>query len=365
MIQISKPFLGDKEINAAVEVLKSGNLSQGPKVKEFEEMFAKYCGTKYAVAVNNGTSALHCILFAFGVQPGEEVITTPFTFVATANSIIMQGARPIFADISEEDFNIDPVSVESRITEKTRAIMPVDLYGQIYNVEAISEIAKKHNLKVAEDACQSVAAEYKGEKAGLLGDAAAFSLYATKNITAGIGGMITTNDEEIMKKCKLFRHHGQDEATQYDYIIFGYNYRMMDAIAAIGIEQLKRIDELTDARAKNAQKLLAELQGIPGLILPKVKEGFKHVWHQFTIRITPEFKMIRDEFIERMLEKDIQCKIYYPKPLHLYPQFENYGYKEGDCPVAEKLALEVVSLPVHPLVKEEEIEHIIKIIKNL
>lgn len=334
-------------------------------MKEFEENFARYCGTKYAIAVNNGTAALHCILFALGVKAGDEVITTPFTFVASANSIIMAGARPIFADISEEDFNIDPESIKKRITSKTKGIMPVNLYGQIYNVEAITEIAKEHGLKIVEDACQSVAAEYKGKKSGIFGEAAAFSLYATKNITAGIGGMITTNNEEVMRLCKLYRHHGQDENTQYDYIMFGYNYRMMDAIAVIGNEQLKRVDELTEARQKNASKLMDALAGISGIILPKVKEGYTHVWHQFTLRITPEYKMSRDEFIQKLAEKDIQCKIYYPKPLHLYPQFYEYGYKEGDCPVAEKLALEVVSLPIHPLVTEKDMEYIIETIKSL
>lgn len=365
MIQISKPFLTDKEINAAVEILRTGNLSQGPKVKEFEEMFAKYCGTKYAVATNSGTSALHCILFALGIKPSDEVITTPFTFVATANSIIMQGARPVFADVSEKDFNINPESIRQKITKKTKALLPVDLYGQIYDIEAVGTIVEEYNLKVAEDACQSVAAEYRGQKSGSFGDAAAFSLYATKNITAGLGGILTTNDEEIMKKAKLFRHHGQDETTQYNYIIFGYNYRMMDTIAAIGIEQLKRVDELMAARVRNSQKLLIGLGSIPGIILPKEKQGYKHGWHQFTLRITKDYKITRDQFINKMLEKNIQCKIYYPKPLHLYPQFREYGCQKGDCPVAEKLASEVVSLPVHPLVTEKEIDYIIDTIKNL
>lgn len=365
MIQISKPYITEDEVTAASDVLRSGQLSQGPKVKEFEDAFAKYCGTKYAIAINNGTAALHCALFALGIKPGDEVITTPFTFVATANSIIMQGAKPIFADISEEDFNLDVKSVESRITAKTKAIMPVDLYGQIYDVEAFRALAQKYNLKIVEDACQAVAAEYQGVKAGYFGEAAAFSLYATKNITAGIGGMVTTNDEAVMKQVKLFRHHGQDEATQYDYLIFGYNYRMMDMIAAIGLEQLKKLDQLTAARVSNARRLSAGLASIPGLILPQEKPGFKHVWHQYTIRLTGEYKMSRQEFIDRLLQKDIQTKIYYPKPLHLYPQFYDYGFHAGDCPVAEKLSLEVVSLPVHPLVTAEEIDYIIKTIKGL
>lgn len=365
MINISKPFFTDKEIGAAVRALESGQLSQGPKVKEFEDLFAKYCGVKYAVATNNGTSALHCILFALGIEADDEVITTPFTFVATANSIIMQGAKVVFADISEKDFNIDPASVIKKVSKKTKAILPVDLYGQIYDVENIQAISEKFNLKVVEDACQSVGAEYLGKKAGNFGNAAAFSLYATKNITAGIGGILTTNDEEIMEKAKLFRHHGQNEATQYDYVIFGYNYRMMDPLAAIGIEQLKRIEELSLAREKNAQKLIEKLSDIKGLILPQVKNGFKHAWHQFTIRITDNYKMPRDQFIDELEKKGIQCKIYYPKPLHLYPQFEKDGFREGDFPVAEKLAKEVISIPIHPLVSGGEIDYIAQTINDL
>lgn len=365
MIRISEPNIGDEEINAVVEVLKSKMLAMGPLVKELEKVFATYCGTKYAVAANSGTSALHCALFAFGIKPGDEVITTPFTFVATANSIIMQGAKPIFADISEDDYNIDPASIEERITDKTKVILPVDLYGQIFDVEKIMPLAKEHNLKVLEDACQSIAADYKGTKAGNFGDAAAFSLYATKNITSGVGGVLTTNDEEIMKQAKLFRHHGQDESKQYDYLVFGYNYRMIDMIAAIGLEQMKKVDGFTETRIRNAKLLTEGLKDVKGLILPSEKPDFKHVWHQYTIRITDEFKVSRDEFIKKMEEKEIQCKIFYPTPLHLFPQFESYGFKKGDCPVAEKLAEEVVSMPVHPLVSEKDVELIVDTIKNM
>lgn len=365
MIQISKPYITEDEIKAVSQVLRSGQLSQGPKVKEFEEAFSRYCGTKYAVATSNGTTALHCALFALDIQPGDEVITTPFTFVATANSIIMQRGRVIFADISADDFNIDSKDVERKITRKTKAIIPVDLYGQIYDVRAIKSLAKKYKLKIIEDACQAVGAEYKGKKAGNFGDAAAFSLYATKNITTGLGGVITTNNAKVAKRCKLFRHHGQDEKTQYEYLIFGYNYRMNDMLAAIGLEQLKKIDRLTNIRIKNANKLSKALKGIKGIILPKVKNGCRHVWHQYTIRITSGYKMSRDEFIERLTKKGVQCKIYYPKPLHLFPQFNKWGFKEGDYPVAEKVSKEVVSLPVHPLVSDNELNYIIKTIKSL
>ena len=365
MIQISKPNITEQEILAVTETLRSGQLAQGPKVAEFEQQFAEYCGSKYAVAVNNGTSALHCALYSLNIGPGDEVITTPFTFGATANSILMQNAKVIFADISEIDFNIDPASIETHITGKTKAVIPVDLYGQIYNVDEVDRLAKKYSLEIIEDAAQSIGAEFQGIKSGNFGSVSTFSFYVTKNITAGVGGMITTNDENIVHKCKLFRHHGQDEQNIYEYLTFGYNYRMMDMIAAMGSVQLSRISELNGARRKNAEIFLQELKLIPGIILPTVKQGFKHAWHQFTLRITPEFKLSRDDFVSAMYKKGIQCKIYYPKPLHLFDQFKASGFREGDFPVCEKLAKEVVSIPIHPLVSQNEIAYIIESIKEM
>lgn len=363
-IQISKPVIGSEEINAVVEVLKTGNLSQGPLVKKLEEKYAAYCGAKYAIALNNGTATLHTALHVLGVGQGDEVITTPFTFVATANAILMQGAKPIFVDIEDETFNIDPEKIAKKITKKTKVIMPVDLFGHIYDVERINSLAKKHKLAVVEDAAQSVAAKYKSKKAGNVADMASFSLYATKNMTAGVGGLLTTNDKKLMEKAKLFRHHGQDESTMYDYIEFGYNYRMMDMIAAIALEQLKKIDTLTARRQENARLYDDGLQDIKGLVLPKVRKGYTHAYHQYTIKITKDYKISRDAFIDYLDKQGIQCKIYYPKPLHLFPHLRA-GYKKGDLPVAEQLATEVVSLPVHPLVTKEEIVHIIKTIKNI
>ncbi len=348
-----------------MKVLKKKQLSQGPVVKKFEEKFAKYCGAKYAIAMNNGTATLHSALYALGVQAGDEVITTPFTFVATANAILMQQAKVVFCDIEDTTFNIDATKLEKKITKKTRAIMPVDLFGHIYDVDRINAIGKKHKLPILEDAAQSVAAEYKGQRSGSICDAASFSLYATKNMTAGVGGVVTTDDEDIMEKCKLFRHHGQDEHQVYEYIQFGYNYRMMDMIAAIAVEQLKKINKFTKTRRDNAKRLTEGLQDIPGLILPTERQGYKHVYHQYTVRITPEFGMSRDEFEKKMAAKGIMCKVYYPKPLHVYPHFNQMGYKLGDFPVAEKLAKEVISIPVHPLVTPEDIKFIIKTIKSL
>lgn len=211
VIEISKPFIGNEEITAVVKVLKGGNLSQRPLVKKLEEEFADYCGVKYAVGLNNGTATLHSALYALGVRENDEVITTPFTFVATANAILMQRANVIFCDIEEDTYNIDPEKIETKLTEKIKVIMPVDLYGHMYDVSSINAIAKRYNLKVVEDTAQSVGAEYKGKKSGAVADIASFSLYATKNLTAGVGGMLTTNTNTVSEKCKLFRHHGQDE----------------------------------------------------------------------------------------------------------------------------------------------------------
>ncbi|MCX6810151.1 MAG: DegT/DnrJ/EryC1/StrS family aminotransferase [Candidatus Berkelbacteria bacterium] len=363
MINISKPYIGPEEIDAVVKVLKSGQVVQGPVTAKLEEKFAKYCGCKYAVAFNSGTAALHAGLYAFGVEAGGEVITTPFTFVATANPILMQGARVVFADVSEKDFNIDPEEVIKKINKKTKAIIPVDLYGQIYNFKALKKIARDNDLKILEDACQAVGAEQDGKRAGNFGDAAAFSLYATKNIMSAEGGMLTTNNAEIYKKSKMFRHHGQSEERRYEYLDLGYNYRTTDICAAIGLEQLKRADKFNKQRIKNASALTKGLARIPGIILPQVKAGSVHVFHQYTIRVTDEYGQSRDELIEFLKKKGIGCGIYYPKSLHLHSHFQKQGYKKGDFPVAEKLAGQVLSLPVHPGVGAEDIKQIIAAIK--
>lgn len=364
MINISKPIIEKDEIDAVVSVMKSGMIVQGPKTIELENAFAKYCGTKYAVAFNSGTAAIHAGLYALGISHGDEIITSPFTFVASANPILMQNAKVIFADISEEDFNLDPKEVEKKITKKTKAILPIDLYGQVYNYEAIKKIAKKNNFKILEDACQAVGAEQNGKRAGNFGNVAAFSLYATKNIMSGEGGMITTNDKNLMEKCKQLRHHGQSEKTRYEYWDIGYNYRTTDICASIGLVQLRKVEKFNSARIKNAQKLSKGLANIKGLIVPKIKPQNKHVFHQYTIRITGDCKVTRDELLAKLKENEINCGVYYPKPLHLHPHFMKMGYKKGDFPVAEKIAKQVLSLPVHPSLTEKEIQLIINKIKG-
>ncbi|MCX6759631.1 MAG: DegT/DnrJ/EryC1/StrS family aminotransferase [Candidatus Nealsonbacteria bacterium] len=365
MIKIAQPIIKEEEIRAVEKVLKSGIITQGPMVVEFEKWFANFCGTKYAVAVNSGTAALHCALYATGIKERDEIITTPFTFAATANSIIMQRAKPVFVDILPDTFNIDPTKIEEKITQKTKAILPVDLYGQIYEVEAVNKIAKKYKLKIIEDACQAHGAEFNHRKAGAFGEMGCFSFYATKNMTTCEGGMIVTNSGRYAELARRFRHHGQSEKTHYQYFDLGFNYRMTDIAAAIGIEQLKRIDDFNKKRMRNAQMLTERLKNIKGLITPIIKKNYKHVFHQYTIRVTNEFKITRDELSQCLKEKGIGNSIFYPKPLHLYPYFRKLGYKKGDFPISEKISKEVLSLPVHPLVSEEDIKFIIKTIKEI
>lgn len=363
MIRIAHPEISKEEIDAVNEVLNSGMLAQGPKVAELEEAFAKHSGTKYAVAVNSGTAAIHAALYAAGVRAGDEVITVPFSFIATINPILMLNATPVLVDINPETFNIDASKVEALITDKTKAILPVHLYGQPADMSELNEIAKKHGIVVVEDACQAVDAEYNGKKAGNLGDLGCFSLYATKNIMSGEGGIVTTNDSSFVAAMKQFRQHGMSAPYMYEEL--GYNYRLTDLQAAIAIEQLKKASRFTSSRQDNAIKLSQGLAGINGITLPFTKEGRSHVYHQYTIRIGDDFPLTRDEFVQAVQEKGVGAGVYYPKPLHSYPHIEKLGYKMGDFPEAERAANEVVSLPVHPNVSDDDINTIISVIKEV
>lgn len=365
MIPIAKPYIDDKEIKAVSDVLKSGTIAQGPKVSEFEKIFAEFCGTGYAVAVNSGTAGLHTALSSAGIKQGDEVITTPFTFIATANTVLMQGAKPVFVDIQEDTFNIDAKKIGQKITKRAKAIVTVDLFGHLCDYDEINEIAKDNKLIVIADACQAVNAEYKGKKAGSFGDIATFSFYATKNIACGEGGAITTNNKGYAENAKLFRQHGRSNMVGYDYSNVGYNYRMTDISAAILLEQLKKIEVITKKRIENAAYLSKELCKIRGLQIPIVKEGHKHVFHQYTIKVGRDFKLTRDELIKYLNDKGIGCSIFYPKPLHLCEHIKKLGYKKGDFPIAEKLSEQVLSLPVHPHLTMQEMDYIIDAFKEL
>jgi dTDP-4-amino-4,6-dideoxygalactose transaminase len=361
MIPIAKPTIGDEEIEAVALVLKSGNITQGSKVREFEERFADFIGTRYAIAVSSGTAALHIALLVHGIGEGDEVITTPFTFIATANSVLFTGAKPVFADIEQESFNIAPDSILERITSRTKAIIPVHIYGQPCDMGIIMKIAKEHGLVIIEDACQSHGAEYNGRKVGTFGTGC-FSFYPTKNMTTSEGGMITTNDEQLAERARMIRDHGSK--MKYYHEVLGYNYRMTDIAAAIGICQLRKLEHFNNKRVENANNLGEGLQGIRALVLPYVQPRTKHVFHQYTVRVTKDFGISRDQLKEKLKDKGIVTEIYYPLPIHKQPLYSRLGYNDH-LPNAEKASKEVLSLPAHPSLTKEELEHIIAEIKNL
>lgn len=357
-VPIAKPIIGEEEIENVVEVLKSGMIAQGPKVMEFEEKFANWIGAKYGIATNSGTSALHVALLACGIGEGDEVITTPFTFIASGNAIVYTGATPVFADIDLDTYTIDPDKIEDLITDKTKVILPVQLYGQAADMDKIREIAEKHDLKIIEDAAQAHGAEYNGEKVGTLGDMACFSFYPTKNMTTSEGGMITTNDEELAKKAQMFRAHGASERYHHDEI--GYNFRMTDIAAAIGLAQLNVIDEFNNKRISNANYLNEQLKDVEGIVTPKSPDNYKHVYHQYTILVE---KGNRDDWVEFLTNKGIGTGIHYPIPLYNQPIYKKLGI-EGDCPLAEKAADNVISLPVHPSLTKEDLDLVVDAVKE-
>lgn len=360
MLKIANPLIEIEEIKAVNEVLRSGIIAQGPKVAELEKNFAEYCGTKYAVAVSSGTAAIHAALFAAGVGPGDEVITVAFSFIATVNPIIMLGATPILVDIEEDTFNIDTAKLESVVTSKTKAIIPVHLYGQPANMDHINAFAKKHNIYVIEDACQAVGAEYRGVKSGNLGDMGCFSLYATKNIMCGEGGVVTTDNIDFVDKIRQFRQHGM--SGPYQYVGLGYNYRMTDLQAAIAVEQLKKVDKFNNKRIKNANIITQGIQGLLNIKVPYEDKDRTHVYHQYTIRVSEDR---RDYIVDALSENGINAGVYYPMPLHVVPHIMKYGYKEGDFEVSEKVSRSVISLPIHPALSKSDLEKIINCIKEV
>lgn len=360
MIFTTKVNIDEDSIQAITAVLKSGQLSQGPKTKEFEKAFARYIGTRYAVAVNSGTAALHLALLAAGIGNGDEVITTSFSFIATANCCLFVGAKPVFADIDEKTFNINPETMEGKITSKTRAVIVVHLYGQPCDMDEIVAICRKHNLVLIEDACQAHGAEYRRQKVGSFG-IGCFSFYSTKNITTGEGGMITTDDPEIARKAQLARQHGQ--SRRYVHVELGYNFRMSDIEAALGICQLEKLDAANDTRIRNARILTENISQIKGLIPPYIAPNRNHVFHQYTIKIGPEYKYSRANLQRRLMDKGIQTTVYYPTPIHKQPVYRKLGYQDK-LPLTNTVAKQVLSLPVHPGLSEADLARIVEALRT-
>jgi dTDP-4-amino-4,6-dideoxygalactose transaminase len=357
MIPIAKPIIEDEEVEEVVKVLRSGFIAQGPKVAEFEEKFADYIGVEYAVAASSGTTALHLALLAADVGPGNEVITTPFTFAATGNSVLYVGAKPVFVDINPETYNLDPEKVEEAVTTKTKAIMPVHLYGQPADMDPINATAEDHGLKVIEDAAQAHGAIYNGKKVGSIGDMGCFSFYPTKNMTTSEGGIITTDNYEMAEKARVLRAHGESE--RYTHVVLGYNFRMTDIAAAIGLAQLKKLEKFNEKRIENAAYLTKHIDDINGIKAPFVSENVRHVFHQYTVRIENK----RDEVMEFLNSRGIGTGIHYPKPIYMQKLYNELGFS-ASCPESELAASEVLSLPVHPSLEKSDLEKIVSVLEE-
>jgi perosamine synthetase len=350
MIPISKPYIGEAEKQAVMEVLDSGMLAQGPRTAKFEERFAQLCGARHAIATSSGTTALHLALLANGIGEGDEVITTPFTFIASANSILYAGAKPVFVDIDPKTFNIDPEQVAKAVTPRTKAIMPVHLYGYMCDMDALQAVADQYGLKIIEDACQAIGAKYHGKPAGSIGTGC-FSLYATKNVMSGEGGMITTNEDAVAEKCRMLRNHGMKHRYYHDML--GFNFRMTDLCAAIGLVQIDRLEEFTTKRRAHAAYYNLKIVSV---ITPAVKEGYDHVWHQYTIRV--DRGRDRDTAAQQLSDAGIGTGIFYPVPAHKQ-EYMRKIVGEVKLPAAEQLAKEVISLPVHPQLTQEDLDAVV------
>jgi len=364
MIPVVKPIISDDEIRAVTDVLKSGMLAQGKVVEGFEDAFAKYSDVKNVIAVANGTISLDIALKSLRIKQGDEVIVPPFTFISTANAVLFQGAKPVFADVDEKTFNINPDDLAEKMSDRTKAIIAVHLFGHPFDVKAIQDVCEDHNVYLIEDCAQAHGAEYDGKKVGRFGIAGYFSFYATKNMTTGEGGMITTDNDEIADVCRLLRNHG--ESQKYYHAILGYNYRMTDIQAAIGVAQLKKLNEFNEMRIRNAEYLNKHIK-VSGLELPNRKDGVKHVYHQYAVIIEEGFPLSRDAFLGYLKQKGIGCAIHYPLPIHKQPLYQRLGYTDEkvQCPVATALSSKILSLPVHPALTERDRRYIMETINNL
>ncbi len=360
-IPLSAPDITETEINHVVEVLRSPRLSLGPKLVEFEKNIAEYAGAKHAVAVNSGTSGLHLCVRALGLKAGDEVITTPFSFVASANVLLYEKCVPVFVDIDLKTLNIDANKIEAAITAKTKAIMVVHVFGRPSPMREIVEIAKRYNLKIIEDACEAIGAKSGNRTVGSIGDAGVFAFYPNKQITTGEGGMIVTNDETVAAQARMLRNQGRDAASEwFEHVALGYNYRLSEINCALGIEQVKRLDSILNLRETIARIYQAQLQKNPHLILPEIEipDG-KISWFVYAVRLNENFSRTqRDSIVNEMNRHGIGCGRYFA-PIHLQPFYvKTFGFKTGDFPLAEHAAERVVALPFFNRITDAQIDEV-------
>jgi perosamine synthetase len=367
-IPLSSPDITPKEVALINRVMSTPYLSIGPEIEEFERSVAGYIGTKYAVAVNSGTSALHLCIKSLDIKDGDEVITTPFSFIASANCILFERARPVFVDIDRNDLCIDVNKIEEKITDKTRAILPVHILGHPCRMDRIMEIAGRYHLAVIEDACEAIGTEYKGKKAGAFGDCGAFGFYPNKQITTAEGGMITTNNEKIARLCRSMRNQGRDEKDSWlSYTRLGYNYRMNELSASLGVAQMDRIDEILKKRQKVAGFYNERLAGVDGIKIPYIAPDVKMSWFVYVIRLDERrfSQEQRDRVIRELKERRIDCRDYFP-PIHLQPFYvEMFGYRKGSFPVTEEISGLTVALPFHNNLTEREVEYVCDTLKDI
>ena len=370
-IPYGKQYIDDEDIAEVVTVLKSDFLTTGPAVKNFEQAVADYTGARFAASVSNGTAALHAACYAAGIGPGDEVITTPVTFAASANCVLYCGGKPVFADIKKDTYNIDPEDIRRKITSRTKAIIAVHYAGQPCEMDDIHKIANEHNLLVIEDAAHALGADYKGKKIGTVSDMSTFSFHPVKHITTGEGGMITTDDKELYQKLLLFRSHGitRDEAFMseneggwyYQQLTLGYNYRITDIQCALGISQMKKLDQFVARRRKLAQRYEDELNKIDGITCPLQKEGCTSSWHLYVIQ-TPKGR--RREIYNKLRAAGIQVNVHYI-PVYKHPYYQKHGYDSVCCPQAEELYENIISLPLYYSLQDEQQEYVIQTLKKI
>lgn len=370
-IPLYKIYWDEEDVESVTEAIRKGmNWAIGPNIEQFEKMVAEYIGTKYALAFNSGTSALHAILLAYGIGKGDEVVVPSFTFIATANSALFVGAKPVFADIEEKTYGLDPKDVEKRISRKTRAIMPIHYGGLPCQIRELKHVAEDSRVLLIEDAAESVGATVEGKKVASLGDASVLSFCGNKVITTGEGGMILTNSQDIYEKLKLLRSHGRLETENYfttakvmDYVVLGFNWRMSNITAALGITQMKKLDNATEMRRKNSAYLTGKLSEIEGIIPPEEPSGYHCVYQMYTIKVKGGKKK-RDALQKHLTDKGIGTKVFF-EPVHLTHFYkEQFKYKGGELPMTEKLSEEVLTLPMYPTLTREEMDYMSSRIKE-
>lgn len=363
---LAKPYIAKKEEKYVLEVLRSRNLSLGPKYKEFEKKFAKKIGTKYACAVSSGTAGLHLALITAGIGRNDEVITTPFSFAASANCILYVGAKPVFVDIDPLTYNIDPQKIEEKITSKTKAILVVHIFGQSADMTPILKMAKKYNLKIIEDACESVCAKYKSRNTGTFGESAVFAFYPNKQMTTGEGGIIVTDNKKIYELCCSLRNQGRTKNMQWlDHKYLGYNYRMDEMSAAVGLAQLEKLDFMIKQRQKIAKLYNKYLLKYNNLIqVPQTAKHNTHTWFVYVVKIRNK-KINRDKIIKKLEQQGISTKPYLPS-IHLFSFYKKqFGYKKGDFPISEDISNNSLALPFYIGLKEDDIKYITKQLRLL